>query len=166
MQSISLYTHDLKKTLSEEVINRIIEEFKCTGKYDEEDSEEEIKYYALYEYAKKNFDKLSQEEKDGYKTLITDKNDKFMMVEYNGETVIGELVRNILYKGKKEVLYEKGKKGLYDEFLPIISSKSFAISEEKQQLFKMKEQLQNYNNRPLNQEIGYDGDKTCKKPIR
>lgn len=122
-RAITLYAEQLAKSLSPEQINLAIQQYK-NSEYYVEDTEENIRYDALYLLSEKSFNNLAEEEKNKLFEIIKRQNPKFVISTTKGKIdvsyVFGDKYKTA-YKGSSEVLYDSEGIGMYNEVYGSIS---------------------------------------------
>lgn len=122
-RAMTLYAEQLAKSLSLEQINLAIQQYK-NSEYYVEDTEENIRYEAIYLLSEKSFNNLAEEEKNKLFEIIKRQNPKFVISTTNGKIdvsyVFGDKYKTA-YKGSSEVLYDSEGIGMYNEVYGSIS---------------------------------------------
>lgn len=123
-----LYSADLYNILSKEQISIIVNNYKNNNDCSAFSKEEDIIDLALTEYAKDNYDNLTDNEKNRYKEEILRNSDKFTISIDNGNILVGYLdYRNnsaTAYTVPNVILYDNSKSAIYNEIYDEIKHKS------------------------------------------
>ena len=132
------YRNELEPTLSKEMIDKIIDDYRKSDEYDVED-EKTISADALFYYFEKKYKELSAEERKKYEEKAKEKMEKFVVSIKDGNVDVSLIHSNSLACiGSRQVLIDKKGNGLYNEYIDALSNKNSdiqrvnTIDEEKQ----------------------------------
>ena len=132
------YRNELEPTLSKEIIDKIIDDYKKSDEYDVED-ESNISENALDYYFEKKYKWLSAEERKRYEEKAKEKMEKFVVSIKDGNVDVSLMHSNSLACiGSRQVLIDKKGNGLYNEYIDALSNKNSNVQrvstsdEEKQ----------------------------------
>ena len=132
------YRQELEPTLSKEMIDKIIDDYRKSDEYDVE-NESNISEEALYYYFEKKYKELSTEERKRYEEKPKEKMEKFVVSIKDGNVDVSLMHGNSLACiGSRQVLIDKKGNGLYNEYINALSNKNSNVQrvstsdEEKQ----------------------------------
>ncbi len=118
-----LYIHQLEDLLSQEQINQLIASYKNREDFFE-DTEENIRYNAVSLFAEKEFESLSDEEKNQLFETAIKQSTKFVISTKDGKIDVSYVFGDrhpVAYQGNCEVLYDSKRIGMYNEVYDSIS---------------------------------------------
>lgn len=118
------YREELEPTLSKEMIDKIIDDYRKSDEYDVE-NESNISEEALYYYFEKKYKELSTEERKKYEEKAKEKMEKFVVSIKDGNIDVSLMYGDKLAcVGTKQVLIDKKGNGLYNEYIDALSNKN------------------------------------------
>ena len=118
------YREELEPTLSKEMIDKIIDDYRKNDEYDVE-NESNISEEALYYYFEKKYKELSTEERKKYEEKAKEKMEKFVVSIKDGNIDVSLMYGDKLAcVGTKQVLIDKKGNGLYNEYIDALSNKN------------------------------------------
>lgn len=149
------YRNEIGPTLSKEMMNKIIADYKKSDEYDIGDNEKYVPSYALGYYCKAKYEKLSPEEKKKYEDRFIEKAEKFIVRIKNGNVGVSLMKDNkTTYIGTRQVLIDKKGNGLYNEYINALSNENTNVQPISTTEEKKEEQEQ--NNTPMTPKEKYD----------
>lgn len=147
------YRNEIGPTLSKEMMNKIIADYKKSDEYDIGDNEKYIPSYALGYYCKAKYEKLSPEEKKKYEDKFIEKTEKFIVRIKNGNVGVSIMKDNkTTYIGTRQVLIDKKGNGLYNEYINALSNENTNV----QSISTTEEKKEEQNNTPMTPKEKYD----------
>lgn len=147
------YRNEIGPTLSKEMMDKIIADYKKSDEYDIGDNEKYVPSYALGYYCKAKYEKLSPEEKKKYEDKVKEKTEKFIVNIKNGNVGVSLMKDNkITYIGDRQVLIDKKGNGLYNEYISALSNDNKNV----QPISTTEPQKEEQNNMPMTPKEKYD----------
>lgn len=113
-------------TLTEEQIDKLVEQYKASDEYDVEDnlSQKQLKEFAIVQYAKSQYDRMPYEQKKELYDKVVKSNDRFIISTKDGRINVSLLFGDEIttaFQGQSVVLVDTKGKGLYNEQFEILS---------------------------------------------
>lgn len=113
-------------TLTEEQIDKLVEQYKASDEYDVEDnlSQEQLQEFAIVQYAKSQYDRIPYEQKKELYDKVVKSNDRFIISTKDGRINVSLLFGDEIttaFQGQSVVLVDTKGKGLYNEQFEILS---------------------------------------------
>ena len=144
------YREELEPTLSKEMIDKIIDDYRKNDEYDVE-NESNISEEALYYYFEKKYKELSTEERKKYEEKAKEKMEKFVVSIKDGNIDVSLMYGDKLAcVGTKQVLIDKKGNGLYNEYIDALSNKNsntqkISTSDEEKQNIMPESLMERYD---------------------
>lgn len=122
--------HSLAKkitpTLTEEQIDKLVEQYKASDEYDVEDnlSPEQLQEFAIMQYAGSQYDRIPDEQKKGLYDKVVKSNERFVISTKDGRINVSLLFGDEIttaFQGQSVVLVDTKGNGLYNEQFEILS---------------------------------------------
>ena len=116
--------HSLAKkitpTLTEEQIDKLVEQYKASDEYDVEDnlSPEQLQEFAIMQYAENQYDRIPYEQKKELYDKVVKSNERFIISTKDGRINVSLLFGDettTAFQGQSVVLVDTKGKGLYNE---------------------------------------------------
>lgn len=135
-QSINLLKQMIMPTLSKEEISQIIEKYKQSGEYDEEDelTKEELQDFAINFFAKNRYYELLEDDRQNIFDTVVNSNQKYFVSVEDGKIDVSLLFGDKIvtaFRSNAETLINTKGNGLYNEQYDILV-KDREIGQEKE----------------------------------
>lgn len=119
-RTIHLLAKKITPTLTEEQIDKLVEQYKASDEYDVEDnlSPEQLQEFAIMQYAESQYDRIPYEQKKELYDKVVKSNERFIISTKDGKINVSLLFGDEIttaFQGQSVVLVDTKGKGLYNE---------------------------------------------------
>lgn len=119
-RTIHSLAQKITPTLTEEQIDKLVEQYKASDEYDVEDnlSPEQLQEFAIMQYAENQYDRIPYEQKKELYDKVVKSNERFIISTKDGRINVSLLFGDettTAFQGQSVVLVDTKGKGLYNE---------------------------------------------------